>query len=95
MIHIFFILGNLVSTFWEVWETPALYICGIGLKRLKIEDKKGAKERQTLFDREKKILALGDLARSSNKALIETRSFFPFPAADKIKVLRGTEYDWD
>ena len=40
MIHMFVTYGDLVSTFWGVWVSQTLQICGSGLNRLENENEK-------------------------------------------------------
>ena len=68
-IDMFVTLSDLVSTFWEIWVSQTLQICGSSLNRLKKENKKMKKDKKRT--EKQNFLALGNLASSSNKVFIE------------------------
>ena len=75
MILMFVTYGDLVSTFWGVWVSQTLQICGSGFNSP--EKKKREKRKNDLKQREEQmLLALGDLMRSSKKFFIEGNSLF-------------------
>ena len=54
-IDMFVTLSDLVSTFWEIWVSQTLQICGSSLNRLKKDNKKNEErqkaDRETEFSR--------------------------------------------